>query len=140
VRAAFTALPTARFEGTRFSNVAGSATVSVSGNRLPYAPETMLTAGLGYHHPRGLTLQFEAVYVSEQFADDLNTRTSTLDGQRGLIPSYTIWNLALSYDLRKVSFYVTAKNLFDELYLVDRSRGMIPGPPRLVQAGLATRF
>jgi Fe(3+) dicitrate transport protein len=140
LRAAFTALPTARFEGLRFSSVAGSTTVSVTGNRLPYAPETMLTAGLGYRHPRGVTAQIEAVYVSEQFADDLNTRAASADGQRGLIPSYTIWNLALSYDLPKVTFFVTAKNLFDELYLADRSRGMLPGPPRLVQAGLATRF
>jgi len=140
VRAAFTALPTARFEGVRFSNVPGSAAVSVSGNRLPYAPETLLTAALGYSHPRGARAQVEAVHVGEQFSDDLNTVASSADGQRGLIRSFTIWNLTLSYDLRKVSFFVTAKNLFDELYIADRSRGLIPGPPRLVQAGIATRF
>jgi Fe(3+) dicitrate transport protein len=46
----------------------------------------------------------------------------------------------VSWNLRKVTLFVTAKNLLDELYLVDRSRGMIPGSPRLVQAGLSTRF
>jgi Fe(3+) dicitrate transport protein len=140
LRAAFTALPIARFEGVRFSSVAGVSTQSVSGNRLPYAPETTATAGFGYHHPRGFTAQLEAVYVSEQFTDDLNTVTSTADGQRGLIPAYTIWNLALSYDLKKITFFATAKNLFDEVYLVDRSRGMLPGPPRLLQAGITTHF
>jgi Fe(3+) dicitrate transport protein len=140
VRASFTALPVARFEGTRTSSVAGSGSVSVSGNRLPYAPESMLTAAVGYRHPRGFTAQLESVYVSEQYTDDLNTVASTADGQRGLVPSYTIWNLALSYDFRRLSLYVTAKNLLDELYLADRSRGMVPGPPRLVQAGIATRF
>lgn len=140
LRAVFTALPVARFEGTRFSNVPGSGSTSVSGNRLPYAPERTLTAALGYRHPRGLAAQIESVHVGEQYADDLNTRESTADGQRGLLPAYTVWNLALSWDLRRVTLFVTAKNLLDELFLADRSRGMLPGPPRLVQAGLTARF
>ena len=140
LRAAFTALPTARFEGARFSGIAGATAVSVSGNRLPYAPETTLTTAVGYRHPRGITLQAEAVHVSEQFTDDLNTRVSTADGQRGLVPSSTVWNLALNCDIRKLTLFVTAKNVFDELYIADRSRGLIPGAPRLVQAGLITRF
>ena len=78
--------------------------------------------------------------MSEQFADDLNTRVSSADGQRGLIPSSTVWNVALNCDVRKVTLFLTAKNLFDELSIVDRSRGLIPGAPRLVQAGIVTRF
>ncbi len=140
VRGALTFLPVARFEGTRFSNVPGSAAVSVTGNRLPYAPETLLTLAVGYTHPRGLLAQVEAVHVGEQFADDLNSVAASADGQRGLIPAHTICNVAVSWDLRKVTLFVTAKNLLDELYLVDRSRGMIPGSPRLFQAGVSTRF
>jgi Fe(3+) dicitrate transport protein len=140
LRGAFTWLPVARFEGPRFSSVPGQGSVSVSGNRLPYAPETLLTLALGYAHPRGITAQLEAVQVGEQFADDLNSVAASADGQRGLIGAYTICNVALSWDFRRVTLYVTAKNLFDELYLADRARGMIPGPPRLVQVGIATRF
>jgi Fe(3+) dicitrate transport protein len=140
LRAGLTALPTARFEGVRLSSVGGFTTLSVSGNRLPYSPETLLTAAVGYAHAKGLRAQLEAVYVGEQFGDDLNSVASSADGQRGLLPAFTIWNATLSYDLRKVTLFATAKNLFDELYLADRSRGMIPGPPRLVQAGIATRF
>ena len=140
LRGAFTWLPVAHFEGTRFSSVPGQGSVSVSGNRLPYAPETLLTFALGYSHPRGLTAQLEAVQIGEQFADDLNSVAASADGQRGLIPAHTIYNVAVSWDLRRVTLYATVKNLLDELYLVDRSRGMIPGPSRLVQAGIATRF
>jgi Fe(3+) dicitrate transport protein len=140
LRGALTLLPVARFEGTRFSSVPGFAGVSVGGNRLPYAPETLLTAAVGYAHPRGITAQVEVVHVGEQFADDLNSVAASADGQRGLIPAHTTWNVALSWDLRRVTFFVTAKNLLDELYLADRARGMIPGAPRLVQAGVATRF
>jgi Fe(3+) dicitrate transport protein len=140
LRGALTWLPVARFEGTRFSSVPGQGSVSVSGNRLPYAPETLLTLGLGYSHPRGLTAQLEAVHVGEQLTDDLNSVVASADGQRGLLPAHTICNIAVSWDFSRLTLYVTAKNVFDELYLVDRSRGMIPGQPRLVQAGLATRF
>ena len=140
LRGAFTWLPVARFEGARFSSVPGQGDVSVSGNRLPYAPEALLTLGVGYAHPRGLTAQLEAVHVGEQYADDLNSVAASADGQRGLVPSHTICNVSVSWDLKKVTVYLTAKNLLDELYLVDRSRGMIPGQPRLVQAGFATRF
>ena len=140
VRGALTLLPVARFEGSRFSSVPGSSSVSVSGNRLPYAPENLLTFAVGYTHPRGLLAQVEAVHVGEQFTDDLNSVAPSADGQRGLVPAHTTCNVAVSWDLRKVTLFVTAKNLLDELYLVDRSRGMIPGSPRLVQAGLSTRF
>jgi Fe(3+) dicitrate transport protein len=140
LRGALTLLPVARFEGARFSSISGSTGVDVSGNRLPYAPETLLTLALGYTHPRGLVAQVEAVHLGEQFADDLNSVAASLDGQRGLIPAHTICNVAVSWDLRKVTLFVTVKNLLDDLHLVDRSRGMIPGSPRLVQAGLSTRF
>jgi Fe(3+) dicitrate transport protein len=140
VRAAITALTTARFEGTRYSSISGSTSTSVSGNRLPYAPEMLLTTSVGYEHPAGLQAQLEAAYVSEQFTDDLNTVEVVANGQRGLIPAYTIWNASVSYAFKPLTVFVTGKNLLDELYVVDLSRGILPGPPRLVQVGFNTRF
>jgi Fe(3+) dicitrate transport protein len=142
LRLALTALPTARFEGTRFSNVPGFATVGVEGNRLPYAPERTLTASVGYTHPGGASAFLEAVQVSEQFADDLNSVEPSADGQRGLIPGSTLWNATLNYPVPRLraTLFVTAKNLFDTLYIADRSRGVLPGTPRLLQAGVTARF
>jgi Fe(3+) dicitrate transport protein len=142
LRAAFTALPTARFEGARFSSVPGFASVSVTGRRLPYAPERLLTASVGYAHPGGVSTQLEAVYVSEQFGDDLNSVAPSLDGQRGLIPACTVWNASLNVDLRLLRgrVFLTVKNLLDRTYIVDRTRGLLPGSPRLVQAGVDLRF
>ena len=34
----------------------------------------------------------------------------------------------------------TTKNLQDELFIVDRTRGILPGSPRLVQAGVKFAF
>lgn len=142
LRTAYTFLPTAKFTGTRLSSVGGFANVSVTGNRLPYAPEHMLNATLGYAHPTGFDALVEAVYVARQFADDLNTVTPSPDGQRGLLPSYTIWNATANYNVESMhtTFFVTVKNVFDHLYIADRSRGILPGTPRLVQAGFKFNF
>ncbi|HYG78976.1 MAG TPA: TonB-dependent receptor [Pyrinomonadaceae bacterium] len=142
LRTAYTFLPVAEFTGTRFSNVGGFANVSITGNRLPYAPEHLLNANLGYSNPSGVDAFLEAVYVGRQFGDDLNTVTPTPDGQRGLIPSFTIWNATGNYRVEsmRTTFFVTVKNVFDRTYIADRSRGILPSSPRLLQAGFKWRF
>ena len=140
-RAAYTWLPIARFEGPRFSSVAGSSAMSVTGNRLPYAPEHTLTAAIGYTHSSGFDVNAEAVVTGEQFGDDLNTSEPSPDGQRGLLPGYTLWNAAANYPVtRAATMFLAVKNVFDRMAIVDRSRGILPAMPRLVQVGLKVRF
>jgi Fe(3+) dicitrate transport protein len=140
--AAYTFLPIAEFQGVRFSNIVAFNTVSVSGNRIPYAPEHMLNANVGYAHPIGIHAIVEAVHTSDQFADDLNTVEPSPEGQRGLIPAHTVWNATVNYDVEAIrsTFFVTVKNLFGDTFIVDRSRGLLPSSPRLVQAGLKFNF
>ena len=139
LRFAYTYLPVAEFTGTRFSNIPGFGSISVSGNRLPYGPEQVAAIGVGY--ARGtIDVLVEAVRTSEQFGDDLNTVDPTPDGQRGLIPGYTVWNTAVNYTVSRATLFLTVKNLFDELFIVDRTRGILPGSPRLVQMGVRLAF
>ncbi|HET8677520.1 MAG TPA: TonB-dependent receptor [Blastocatellia bacterium] len=142
VQTAYTYLPIARFEGARFSNVSGFTTISITGNRLPYAPEHLLNFTVGYSNPSGIDALLEAVHVSDQFGDDLNTIIPSPDGQRGLIPSYTIWNATANYNVEAMrsTFFVTCKNLLDRTFIVDRARGILPSSPRLVQGGLKFKF
>jgi Fe(3+) dicitrate transport protein len=140
VRTAYTFVPVSRFTGTRFSSVSGFSTTSVTGHRIPYAPTHLATVSGGYAHPSGFDISLESVHTSEQFGDDLNTVASTPDGQRGLLPPHTVWNLALNVDVQRARFFFTVKNLFDDLFIVDRSRGILPGTPRLAQAGVTVRF
>jgi Fe(3+) dicitrate transport protein len=142
LRGAYTWVPVSSFEGTRYSSVAGFGQTLITGNRIPYAPEHLLTASLSYTHRTGVQLLFEALQTGRQFGDDLNTVNSTPDGQRGAIPGNVIWNATMNVPLeawRTVAF-VTVKNLGDRLILVDRSRGMLPGSPRLIQVGLSWSF
>ncbi|HYE16190.1 MAG TPA: TonB-dependent receptor, partial [Pyrinomonadaceae bacterium] len=157
-RAAYTFLPVARFEGARLSSISipGEAVPSISGNRLPYAPEHLLNATVGYSHPGGFDGLIEAVHVGSQFADDRNfgavpefasngvrvPDSLRFSGQLGVIPSFTVWNATANYTVERTrtTFFVTIKNVFDRLYIADRSRGILPGPPRLVQSGVKFNF
>ncbi len=142
-RGAYTFLPIADFRGERFSSVPGFSRTRVTGNRLPYAPEHLFNGSIGYSNAAGFDGFIEAVYTSSQFAEDLNLQAPiTANGQTGLIPSYTIWNATANYNVEKLhtTFFVTAKNLFDRLYIADRTRGITPGPPRLIQAGVKFIF
>lgn len=140
--ATLTYLPTARYEGARRSSIAGFTGVSVTGNRLPYAPEVLARAALGYESPGGIRGEIEAVYTGEMFADDLNTVQPTPDGQRGLIEEAVTWNVAASAPVpgTPARVLVSVRNLFDETYIVDRSRGILPNEPRIAQLGLELRF
>jgi Fe(3+) dicitrate transport protein len=141
-RGAYTWLADAEYVGERYSNVSGFSTVRVTGNRLPYAPEHLFAGTVGLRTPNGFEIALEAVYTSAAFTDDLNTVDVVANGQRGELPGYTVWNLAANYALSlcDCTVFATAKNLADELYVADMSRGLIPGMPRLVQAGFEIRF
>ena len=128
---------------TAFQQVTNGAIIagSAAGKRQPYAPEHLLTAALGYVKT-GFETQLEAVYVGEQFSDFANALLPTADGQRGKLAAYLIWNVALNYQLHSVhtTFFVAVKNLADKTYIVDRTRGIQVGSPRLVQVGSKYSF
>lgn len=156
-RAAYTFLPTAEFRGTRLSSITSAATLntycptarrvsttacSISGLRLPYTPKTQMTSGLGYAHPVGLDIFVENVFIGRQFGDDLNAVNPTLNAQIGAIQAQTYWNATANYRVEKwrTTLFVTAKNIFDRLFIVDRSRGILPSQGRLIHAGVHIRF
>jgi Fe(3+) dicitrate transport protein len=116
---------------------------SVKGNRQPYAPEHAITAALGYSHPVGFDIQLEAVYVDDQFSDFANSKNPVdQSGLTGKIDDYAILNLSATYRIKSLNtdIYATVKNLLDEEYIVDRTRGILPGSPQLVQAGFKLDF
>lgn len=116
---------------------------AVEGNRMPYSPEHTLAATIGYAHPSGIDLHLETVYVGEQFSDFANSeKPIDKSGQTGKIDDYVILNLGGTYRVKPIhtDVFVSVKNLLDEIYVVDRTRGILPGAPRLVQAGFKFNF
>jgi Fe(3+) dicitrate transport protein len=63
-------------------------------------------------------------------------------GQFGKIDDFTVFNAAVNYKLTqyKVTLFLAVKNIADKTYIVDRTRGMVPGMPRLIQAGFRYDF
>jgi Fe(3+) dicitrate transport protein len=123
-----------------------------TGNRQPYAPEYLVTPRIGYA-TKNWDINLEMVYVSSQFGDFLNLKNGrlhplgpnsaeALSGMFGEIPSYAIFNFATTHNIERTNtdLYFTVKNLFDDEYIVDRTRGILPGAPRLFQAGLKQNF
>ena len=138
-RLAYTWLPTAE-QTEAFRNVASGAIIGKAGNRQPYTPENTLTASVGYERG-GFRGEVEAQYVGTQFTDFANTNAISADGQRGKIDAYAVWNAALNYRFDKsVTGFLALKNITDEVYIVDLTRGIQVGMPRLVQVGMRYGF
>jgi Fe(3+) dicitrate transport protein len=149
----YTWVAQADFKGTRNSSLGAAAllpgeptTLSVSGNRLPYSPEHLISAGIGYAN-RGLSLgpfnaRIETQCISDQFADDRNTVLPTPNGQRGLVKGYCMLNASVNQHVKKINttFFFTGKNMLDHDAIVDRSRGIYPSLPALWQAGAKWTF
>ena len=69
LRLAYTHVPVAKYTGARFSNIPGFAATSITGNRLPYAPEHLLTVGIGYAQPSGLDVLLDPVALTQRIND-----------------------------------------------------------------------
>jgi Fe(3+) dicitrate transport protein len=97
---------------------------------------------VGYSHPIGVDAFVENVFVGRQFGDDLNAVNPTANAQLGAIQAQTYWNATANYKVEKwrTTFYVTAKNIFDRTFIVDRARGILPSSPRLIQGGVKVSF
>jgi len=130
----------------------GNVLGSKPGNRSPYAPEHLVTATVGYSHPSGFDAHLETVFVADQFGDFMNLQSGAdyptgansvqaRSGQFGMVKSYTVVNFASTYRVYTgLDLFVSMKNMFDNQYIVDRVRGILPGSPRLVQAGFKYEF
>jgi Fe(3+) dicitrate transport protein len=140
-QAALTWVGVAEYRGARFSSVPAFATVSVTGNRLPYAPEQSATLTLGVEAAQGLVAEVELFHTSSAYTDDLNSVAVSANGQRGRIGGYGIVNATVARNFgANVTAFASLKNLTDKLYVADMSRGLIPGTPRQLQLGFEYRF
>lgn len=145
VRTALTYISTAEYRGTRFSSISGFNTVSITGNRLIYSPKLLASTTFGYSHSSGFDALVEAIHTGQQFTDDLNTVQISPNGQRGLMSGYTVWNAVANYRIGRLerfapTLFIAVKNIADDTFVVDRRRGILPGIPRLVQAGVKFKW
>lgn len=100
---------------------------SVQGNRVEFAPEWIVRAGLTYRYRSIFSLTFQGSYIGKSFSDASNTIFQA-NGIQGVIPEYAVFDLSAS--LRALSFAtveLNVNNIFDRRYFTRRAGGY-PGP------------
>jgi iron complex outermembrane receptor protein len=104
---------------------------SLVGLFLPQVPENRGSVGVSYSNPRVITASVHAIFVGDQFDDDLNTL---------VLPSYGTLELSLFRAIGgNLDVFFTAQNLFDKEYFVQRNP-TTTAAPRLLNGGLRVHF
>jgi Fe(3+) dicitrate transport protein len=108
--------------------------LSVDGNVVELTPEYTFRTGV-----RGawkdLSATWQLSYVDEQYTDATNA-VFTPNGVNGLIPSYTVMDLSMAYQIKNFEISAGVNNLANTAYFTRRAVGY-PGPGIIPSDGLA---
>lgn len=115
------------------------------GNRVPYAPKYVGTAGAKYNIPiaeGNLVINAYTHFVGQQYSDAKNTIISA-DGNTGKIPFYYIFNTTINYGIKNWNFSINGLNLFNRKYFTFRHSawgGIMPAATTSIMGGVAYKF
>lgn len=107
---------------------------NTKGKKVENAPENIFRGGisLGY---KNCLLTTQLSYVSAAFSDANNTLITSVNGNTGLIPSYSITDITATYKFSKqLNMKAGVNNVFDKRYFTRRAGGY-PGPGALPADG-----
>ncbi|MBC7746043.1 MAG: TonB-dependent receptor [Flavobacterium sp.] len=116
------------FANTAFikSEYRRSEITAIKGKEVEFVPGINLKSGLRISH-KNLKGSLQYTYLSDQYSDATNAADGGFSGVVGLIPSYTIMDLGLSYQFKRFKLEGNINNLTDEHYFTRRATGY-PGP------------
>ncbi len=148
---AYTWLRSEVLDGVVSSSQNVGALDTITGNRLPYAPEHTLVLGLSRDFGFGLSLGADAKYVSWVYTDYENLEETKNRGDVGPIDGYVVFGASASYKRGRYAVFAVAKNLLDNVYVSSRmhsspyitaanAQGILIGPRRQVNAGVSVAF
>jgi Fe(3+) dicitrate transport protein len=105
----------------------------IVGKKVEFVPNVNLKTGLrvGYKKLKG---SFQYTYLTEQFTEATNAREGGVSAVVGIIPSYYIMDLSLSYEFKKIKLEGNVNNLTNNFYFTRRATGY-PGPGILPSDG-----
>ncbi len=101
-------------------------------NRVEHTPALMLRTGLDFAFKK-LKLSYLFSYTDSQFTDATNS-ISTGNAVNGLIPSYYVMDINVSYKIWKFSINGGVENVTDNKYFTRRATGY-PGPGIIPSSG-----
>ncbi|MFZ9035485.1 MAG: TonB-dependent receptor family protein [Francisellaceae bacterium] len=108
-----------------------------AGNQLPYAPHSLFSF-IGNYSYHSWNYNLSGHFTGASFSDAANTTVENADGTEGPIPSYWLWNIAVTKEFRiddttRFKASASINNIFDKRYFmrgVDVSANMTPGTGR----------
>ncbi|SHG19480.1 Fe(3+) dicitrate transport protein [Cnuella takakiae] len=104
----------------------GSENKSVVGNKVEAVPDWISRNGLDLLY-KGLSITVLYNYTAHSYSDALNTKAPAPNGAKGLVPSYSIWDVNVSLKTNTfLSVRAGVNNLLDKQYFTKRPT-MYPG-------------
>ena len=107
----------------------------VSGNAVEFVPELNLKTGLRLGYKK-LKAAFQYTHLSNQFTDATNAIEGGVSAVTGIIPSFSVMDLSLSYQHKQWRLEGSINNLANRIYFTRRATGY-PGPGILPSDGRA---
>jgi len=131
---------TKKWSGSVFANTAvirsqyvQSNITAVQGNEVEFVPKLNMKAGVrgGY---KKFKASFQYTHLTQQYSDATNAIDGGASGVVGIIPSYYIMDLSLSYEYKIFRVEGNINNLTNQMYFTRRATGY-PGPGILPSDG-----
>jgi Fe(3+) dicitrate transport protein len=100
------------------------------GNYVPEVSREVAYLTAGIDSVRGWNASVSLIFRGSLFTDEQNTPyRGDFSGEDGLVPSVWLINARPNYTIPNTNavVFVSAENLADELYIVDREDGIKPG-------------
>ncbi|MFK7807561.1 MAG: TonB-dependent receptor family protein [Saprospiraceae bacterium] len=112
---------------------------SFNGNEVESIPPISFKTGINFGW-NGFRLAYQINYVEQHFSDATNA-VFVADATRGIIPSYQVQDISISYDYKVFNIQAGVNNLLDERYFTRRAAaypgpGIIPSDGRGYYAGV----
>jgi len=82
-------------------------------------------------------MSFQYTHLTQQFSDATNAVDGGVSGVVGIIPSYSIMDLSMSYEYKIFRLEANINNLTNQMYFTRRATGY-PGPGILPSEGRAS--
>ncbi|HSZ72755.1 MAG TPA: TonB-dependent receptor [Cytophagaceae bacterium] len=117
--------------------------LSIVGNRVEYAPQTINRLGVTYGI-KGFSITYQLSSTGMSYGDANNTVYSS-DALIGVIPAYTVMDVSATYKIRNYNIKAGVNNIADSRYFTKRTDeypgpGIIPAQGRSFYVSLGAKF
>ena len=103
-----------------------STVTAIKGKEVEFVPAVNLKTGLRLAY-KNLKSSLQYTFLTDQYTDATNAIDGGVSGVVGLIPSYSVMDLGLSYQFKRYKIEGNINNLLNQYYYTRRASGY-PGP------------